>query len=387
MAFYTTVKRSISVVTLLLLVACSSTKGKDDQPAELVKFDAEVTIKRIWSSGVGGVFNEYMAGPRPVVHNGVVYAATGNGKVVAVNADTGKRLWKAKLNKGLSGGVGIGGSQVYVGNIDGQLFALNMADGIQQWQAQLSSEVLSSAAGNDDAVAVQTNDGKLYMLDADTGEELWKHTTESPPLTNNGTSSPLLAKDMVLAASADGKVVSLSAMNGSMRWEQRISAPRGHTELDKLRDIDGELVLDGEVLYVTSYQGAAMALSRSNGGVLWEQKSSSIHGPAVTDSRVFLVEDHDYVRALRSSGGQQLWESDQLKLRKLTAPVAIGDYMAVADISGYLHILDATDGHIVGRKKVDGSGVRVPMATDGKTLYVQDHDGTLSAYRLTAKNK
>ena len=221
------------------------------------------------------------------------------------------------------------------------------------------------------------------------GEELWKYQTQSSKtiLTNYGTSSPLLVRGMVIVASADGKVVSLDVERGSPIWEQRVATPRGRSELDKLSDIDGEMVLDGEVLYVASYQGSAMAMSRSVGRPIWQQKSSSYHGPAVAGNRVYLVEERDSVRALRGGGGQQLWENDQLRLRKLTAPVAIAGYVAVADGDGYLHVLDGSDGRFVGRKKVDGSGVLVPMASDGETLYVQDHDGTLSAYRIIARNK
>ena len=159
-------RRIVGSAVLLLLAACSSVDDKANQPAELVDFDAEVTVKRLWSRGVGSADNEYLAGPRPIVRSGVVYAATGNGRVVALNADNGKRLWRSKLGKGLSGGVGLGGSQVYVGNLEGRLFALNAADGVQQWQAQLSSEILSAASGDRQRVAVQTKDGWLYMLDA-----------------------------------------------------------------------------------------------------------------------------------------------------------------------------------------------------------------------------
>ena len=387
MACFTAVKRSIGVATLLLLAACSSTKDKDDQPAKLAKFDAEVAIKREWRVNVGSADNKYLAGPRPVVRDGVIYAAAGNGRITAVKADSGKRLWKARVNKGLSGGVGLGNSQLYVGDTEGRLFAFNAADGIQQWQVGLGGEILSAPAGGNNRVAVQTKDGWVYMLDASTGEEQWKYRiqNEETTLTNNGTSAPVLAKGMVIAASANGKVYAVDAERGSTRWERQVSSPRGSTELEKLSDIDGEMILDSDILYVTSYQGSVMALSRSSGVPLWDQTSSSIHGPAIAGSRLIVVEDRDYVVARRSNGGAPLWENNKFKLRGLTAPITVGDYVAVADNSGYLHIISAEDGRIVGRKKVNGSGVRVPMSTDGKLLYVQDHGGTLTAFRIVAK--
>ncbi|MDM3870132.1 outer membrane protein assembly factor BamB [Porticoccus sp. W117] len=368
----------------LLLAACSS-KDDKEQPAELVKFPQEVTIKRLWSQGVGGAHNKYLTGMRPVLRNGVIYAASGKGRVSAFNSETGKRLWKAKVVKGLSGGVGFGGSQVYVGDIEGRLYALSASDGIQQWQVSLRSEVLSAASGDRERVAVQTKDGLIYMLSAESGEELWQYKTQTPPLTNYGTSSPLLIGDLVIVGTADGQVVALNAETGSRLWENRISNPRGRTELEKLSDVDGEIAVDGQVLYATSYQGTTVALSRSRGSQLGSQKSSSYHGPAVSGSRVFVVEEGDYVRALRGTAMQPLWENDQLKLRGLNAPAVVAGYVAVADAEGYLHLLDSGDGHFVGRKKVDGSGVRVPMIGDGDRLYIQDHGGGLSCYQVTPK--
>ena len=334
---------------------------------------------------MGGAQNKYLTGMRPVLRNGVIYAASGKGRVSAFNADNGKRLWRAKLAKGLSGGVGHGGSQVYVGDIEGRFYALNASDGIQQWQVNLNSEILSAASGDDQRVAVQTKDGFVYMLAADSGEQLWKYETQSPPLTNYGTSSPLLVRDMVVIGTADGKVVALNAESGGFEWENRIANPRGRTELEKLSDVDGEIVADGEVLYASAYQGATVALSRSRGTQLGSQKGSSYHGPAVSGSQVFVVEEGDYVRALRATGMQQLWENDQLKLRGLNAPAVVAGYVAVADAAGYLHLMDARDGHFVGRKKVDGSGVRVPMIGSGDRLYIQDHSGGLSCYQVTPK--
>ncbi|MCV6604975.1 MAG: PQQ-binding-like beta-propeller repeat protein, partial [Porticoccaceae bacterium] len=237
-----------------------------------------------------------------------------------------------------------GGSQVYVGDIEGRFYALNASDGIQQWQVSLKSEILSAASGDDQRVVVQTKNGIIYMLSADSGEQLWEYKTLTPILTNYGTSSPLLAGGLVIIGTADGKIVALRADTGAFQWESRIANPRGRTELEKLSDVDGEIVIDGQVLYATSYQGTAVALSRSRGAKLGSQKSSSFHGPAISGSRVFVVEEGDYVRALRGTGMQPLWENDQLKQRVLNAPAVVAGYVAVADAAGYLHLLHPDDG-------------------------------------------
>lgn len=381
------IKQLSWMLAATLLAGCSWFGGDDEddtelKPAELERFTEEVKLKKLWSTDVGSGKSEYLARLRPALSGGVIFAADGEGRVTALDAANGKRRWRVDLDTGLSGGVGVGGGQVLVGNREGELFALNMDDGVRLWRAQLSSEVLSPAASDGEIVVVQSEDGRLYGLNSNTGEEKWRFESETPVLTLYGTSTPLITRRMVIAAFANGKVVGVDVSQGTQMWENRLTVPRGRTELDRLIDIDGELLLEGEILYVTGYRGAVAALSRSTGRTIWSQEGSSYLGPALGGDRVYVVEDQDKVRALRSNGGQELWTNEGLFLRRLTAPVAIGDYVAVADAEGYLHVLASEDGRFVGRTKVDGSGVSVPIASDGQTLYVLDNDSSITAYRI-----
>ncbi len=385
------IKRLSWMLAVLLLSGCSWFGGDDEsedaelEPAELEDFVEEVKIRKLWSTDIGSGQKEYLERLRPVVVDGKLYAADGKGRVTALDASRGKRLWRVDLDVDLSGGVGVGGGQVLVGNRDGRLYALNADDGVQLWQAQLSSEILAPAVSNGEIVAVQTEDGRLVGLDAATGEEAWRYDSETPVLTLYGTSTPLIARRMVIAGFANGKVVGVDINKGTQLWESRLTVPRGRTELDRLIDIDGDMLLDGEILYVSGYRGAVAALSRSTGRTIWTQPASSYLGPALANNRIYVVEDEDKVRALRSNGGQELWANESLFLRRLVAPVAIGDFVAVADGEGYLHILAGEDGRFVGRTRVDGSGIRVPMTTDGGTIYVQDNDGGVKAYQIVDK--
>jgi len=109
---------------------------------------------------------------------------------------------------------------------------------------------------------------------------------------------------------------------------------------------------------------------------------TSHHAPAVGRNQLFIVDDRDRILALRTTGGQELWVNQQLRRRGLTAPLAIGELVAVADSGGYLHLLSAVDGTLVGRRRVDRNGVTVPMASDGERILVQSNGGNLTAYRI-----
>jgi outer membrane protein assembly factor BamB len=67
--------------------------------------------------------------------------------------------------------------------------------------------------------------------------------------------------------------------------------------------------------------------------------------------------------------------------RLLNGPQVFGDYVAVVDFKGYMHVVNQSDGEFVARTRVDRKGARAPMLTDGETLYVYTNRGKLIAFR------
>lgn len=384
-------KKIFPLLCLVLLSGCSWMKfwDKDSggeeveiEPAELVKFEPTVKLDKLWSNGGVGELLPGIGHLQPALGNNTLFVADSEGRVLAVNAGNGKKLWSKELDVQLSGGVGFGGGQVLVGSIEGSVYALSSEDGSLLWKAKASTEVLSAPASNGSVSLVQTPDGRLVAFDANTGARLWSFEVDVPVLTIRGTSAPIATDTMAVGAFSNGKVYGLNAQNGTVLWEARLAIPRGRTELERIVDVDGNLLLQDDVIYAASFQGRLGALTRGSGRMLWNKDVSSYRTPGYSFSQVYISDENDVVRAYRSNSGQELWSNDQMQYRRLTGPVPLGDYVAVADQEGYLHLLSQVDGSFAARVKVDGSGVSAEMiAADGK-LYVLDNDGGITAYKI-----
>jgi len=378
--------KKLNLVLCALLISGCSWFGGDEEgeikPAELVKFEQQVKIKKQWSAKVGGGNKKFWASLRPAANRDSVFVADHAGKVSAIDLATGKRRWSTELDAPLSGGVGYAAGQIMVGSIEGDVYALNAADGSLSWTAKVSSEILASPQGNGDVIAVQTIDNKLFVFEAGSGEPLWQHEDDAPLLTVRGTSLALVTDRMILAGFDSGKLVAFNPENGSLIWESRLALPKGRTDLERMVDIDGEPLLVDDVIYAVTYQGRLGAMSRGTGRSLWFQDSSSHSAPAYSSGQVYVSEADSSVRAFRSGSGQVIWSNDQLFLRRVTGPATLGGYIAVADAEGYLHLLDTEDGHFVARTKVDGSGVSAPMLSVGDSLIIQSNSGSLSAFKI-----
>ena len=366
----------------LVLTGCGSSSKQELPPAKLEKFTAEVQLDRSWKRNIGIGQGELYNNLQPALDGLTLYAADAKGRVVSMDRDTGKVNWQVRLKEPLSGAVGAGGGRVMLGTLNGAVITLDENDGSELWRAQVSSEVLAPPQTNGDIVVVQSQDDKLVALDIGTGEQRWMYESSLPVLTVRGHSSPLVSLYRVYAGLASGRVVALDAANGVPLWEQRIAQPQGRSELERMVDIDGQLLLDDDTLYAATYQGNLVAMDAESGNIRWQRPTSSHGGPDAGFGSVYLSRADGTVEAYDQNRATPLWSNDQLLRRQLTAPVAFDSYVAVADYQGYLHLLAQSDGRLVGRVRVDSKGVRAtPIARSG-TLYVYGNSGDLAAYQL-----
>ena len=382
--------------------------GKDNEakkklkPAELVKFDAEVRVDRVWRASVGkGLGKKYLR-LDPKVLADRIYVADGYGELLALDRFNGKRIWRTRIGavqKGMlsafnfldrkdpsfvSGGVGAGAGYVFLGTTLGDVVAVSAADGSEAWRVNINAEVLAAPVTGDDLVFAQTVDGRLVALEESSGELRWSFDNQVPVLTLRGTSTPVYSGEVVYTGFSNGKLSAVRSETGELIWEHRVMLPEGRSELDRLVDIDGSPLVAGPVIYAVAYQGKLKALRRADGAMLWEHEVSSFLDLSEGYGQVYVVSEDDVVSAIDQQSAEVVWTNDQLQRRKLTSPIAFSNYLVVGDDQGYLHVMAQSDGRFVGRRKLDGKGLRSDMTVSDGTLYVLGNSGSLYAVKIKA---
>ena len=378
-----------------------STKSKVNQPTELVKLSSPIGVRKLWDVDLGKGEGRLWLRQRPTIDGGRVYSTNDDGEVVALDAATGKQVWIANAvnvektgswikfwkrkaaEAGLTGSPGVGNGLVVVGGRNGEVVAFASETGQKRWSVRVSSEVLSAPHITDSRVIVRSNDGRVFGLDPADGSRKWVFDRGLPALSVRGNSSPVGANGMSFIGYDDGKVVALRDQDGLLVWEQAVAEPDGRTELERMADIDGEIVLDGELLYVASYHDKVMALSSANGQQVWTHDTGSYSGVALAGDKVLISDKNGDVWALDRAAGTSLWKQNVLEHRQLTSPVVHGDYAVVGDLEGYLHWLKLDTGDVVGRTRVQRAAIRgTPQVSADGVLYAQSNEGELAAYRL-----
>ncbi len=373
------------------------------EPAELVRFDEEVRLKALWSRDVGkGLGKKYLR-LRAAVLADRVYAADGYGTVMALDRFTGKPVWEAAvdpLERGflsslnfldrkdpsfVSGGVGTGGGNIFIGTTTGYVVALSAADGSEVWRSFVDSEVLSTPVAGEGLVFLQTIDGRLVALEDETGEQRWSFNNQVPVLTLRGTSSPVYSNGVVISGFSTGKVSVLRASNGEPAWEHRLMLPEGRSELDRIVDVDGQPLVVGGTVYAGAYQGRVKALRMQDGTAIWERDISTAMDLAEGYGQIYAIDSDDEITAIDRDSAEIAWTSDAFYRRKLSPPAAFSNYLLTGDDEGYLHVLAQSDGRMMGRRKVDGKGIRSAIVVADSVVYVLGNSGKLVAYEIEVK--
>src|SRR5690606_31359102 len=343
-------KNAAVLALAVMAVGCSSNSKKELPPAELPKIQEEVRLDAQWSRSIGNGQGDLYNLLTPAADGERLFAAAANGEVVALDRLTGKKFWEVDLDLPISGGVGAGYGLVLVGTLKGEVIALDASSGEERWRARVTSEVLSAPATNGDIVVVQTQDDRLIAFDASSGSPRWIYESSPAVLTLRGTSSPVMTNRLVMAGLSSGKVLALDAQRGIPVWEQRVAIPQGRSELERVVDIDGNLLLSGGTLYVVSYQGNVAAIDVDSGRPLWNRAASSYVGLAQGFGSVYVSLANGAVEGVDERSNSALWNNDALQRRQLSAPEVFSSYVAVGDLEGYVHLLSQVDGHFVGRK-------------------------------------
>lgn len=396
-------KRSFVLVLAALALStggCNWIKnlGKKDNvepPTPLVEFAPSVQVDRLWTEGVGK--GEGLSGARMAPNaaaDGRVYAASIDGTIEAIDAATGRTVWNKRLggSKGWlwkrsdhslrwSGGPSVDGDLLVVGGLDGQVYALSTQDGAERWHAQINSEIISPPAIGGGFVVVRGNDGKLHGLDAADGSHKWLFDQTVPALSLRANSAPLIANGVVYDGTDNGRVTAVRLDDGNELWTQTLATGEGRSEVERLSDVDGNIVSDGSALYAIGYRGQIAALALDSGRPNWQRDLSSYTGAAVSGNTVVAVDADGNVWAFDRETGANLWKQDQLKYRWLSAPAIQGNTVVVGDSEGFVHWLSLSEGKFAARQRLGKKPIEGTPVVAGDVVYVEDVKGRIGAYR------
>lgn len=158
------------------------------------------TGKLLWRRELGAVFSS------PTLAGGRVLVGSDDGALHALDLDRGAVAWSHRLGGRVRATAAAAGEVAVVGDFEGRVAAVRIADGSRLWLRELGQPVYSSACLAAGLAVLGCHDGNLHGLAIATGEPAFRVATRGPVV-----SSPVALGARLLAASTDGDLYLVDA--------------------------------------------------------------------------------------------------------------------------------------------------------------------------------
>ena len=360
------------LIAVALLGGCAS--SSKPKPTPLDPLTPTLTPKAAWNSRIDAV-----QFPLTVAVVGNTFTLAGSdGSVLALDADSGRELWRGNAGAKLSAGVGTDGRFAAVVTRDGELVVFEQ--GQVKWRKPLAARVSTAPLVAGERVFVVGVDRIVRAFDALDGRRIWTLQRPSDPLTLAQAGVLVPFKDTLIVGQGS-RMVGVDPTAGTVRWDVPVGSPRGANEIERLADLVAPSARVGNLICARSFQAAVGCVDAQRGATVWSRNIGGTDGVAADAEFVFAADATDRLTAWKTPSGDVAWSSDKYLYRGMSAPVIVGKSVVFGDIEGTVHWFARDTGEAQARQTTDGSAIAAAPVVAGSTMLVVTKNGGLYAYR------
>jgi outer membrane protein assembly factor BamB len=345
------------------------------------------SIRRAWSASVGaGSSSAGRLTASPVVFGGRVYALDATAHVSAFASGSGARAWRLNLtpeneraSEGFGGGLAVDSGRLYAATGFGRVTAIDPATGKKIWEKNVGIPIRSSPTAAQNKVFVVTTTGRTFCLNGDDGEILWEYRGLSETTQIASNPSPAVEGDVVALPYPNGDVVAIQVSTGTPLWSDSLARTRGATTFASMSDAARPAMAGGTV-YAVGHAGRMIATRQDTGERVWSLNVPGMQTPWVAGDNVFVVDLSGKLSAFTRADGQLVWSVQLPDARNWSGPALAGGLLWLASDKGGLIGVEATAGRVAQKLSIDEPVFIAPVVAGGM-LFVLTDKGRLVAFR------
>ncbi len=374
--------------------------------------EASGPLKQIWQADTGkGSDDDSRLTAPPVVAAGRIYVLDAQAHVYALDARTGQPIWDKALapegpddftffgllgpdlsidpSKGFGGGTAYDDGKLFVSTGFGSVFALDAATGKQLWKSDLEVPIVNAPVANGGRVFVSSEDNHFEALAESDGHMLWDHQGISESAGILTSTSAAVAGDFVIVPYTSGELYAIRVDNGRPAWNDMLTRSGNVTALSELDDIAGRPVIDRDMVFAISHSGVMAAINLNTGDRVWTRDVGGIQTPWAAGDYIYVLTTDQQVLCLARKDGRvrwthQLprWEDEENKDDPIvwSGPVLVSDRLVLTSSTGKAESLSPYTGDLMGRVDIPDGTYIAPIVANG-TLYLLTNGAQLVALR------
>ena len=374
--------------------------------------EAPGPLRQVWTQDAGkGSDKSSRLTAAPVVAGGRIFVLDSQAHVFAFDAGTGAPLWDKSIapegkdttlifglfgedttvdpTKGFGGGVAFDDGKVFASSGFGDVVAMDARSGNVLWRQSLGVPIVNAPAANGGRVFVSTQENHFYALAESDGRRLWDHQGISESAGILESTSAAVSGEYVMAPYSSGEIYALRVQNGRPAWNDMLTHSGAATALSELDDIAGRPVVDRDIVFAISHSGIMAAIGLNNGDRLWARDIGGIQTPWAAGDYVFVLTTDEQVICLTRKEGKvkwihqlQRWDDPEGRSGAIVwaGPVLVSDRLVLVSSTGVAAALSPYSGELIGKMEIPAGTYISPVVANGM-VYLYTADAELVALR------
>jgi outer membrane protein assembly factor BamB len=326
-----------------------------------------------------------------IVHDGIIYVGTRDGRVVAINSSTQSQQWDYTVNSAIYTTPIVDGDLVYVSTYSGQVLALSTLARSQnltfpqqrygewKWDCPIdnakNNAIVADLLVSEDTIYVSSSNGRVYSLDKGFGDLNWESKVLDEKHVKLWT-SPVIVGDTLYVSTFDGHIHALSAETGELLdWSFESQAGFASSP-----------VIYEDAIYVGSFDRHLYAVKIGSDVPMWKFPQEEPAGnwfwasPIVNEGIVYAGCLDGKLYAIEAKTGGKLWEFDAGN-PIVSSPVLMDNLLIVAAESGNVYVInpETGDGERIenpdnGNKPTISAQIRASLCAHDGLVYIRDEN-------------
>ncbi|OJJ22440.1 hypothetical protein BKI52_07095 [marine bacterium AO1-C] len=300
--------------------------------AYLYALDAN-TGKEIWK------FKAQVSASAPVVSDNLAFFTDESNLLYAVNAKTGVGEYSKYLHAQVTGPLQIDGEQLYYLTKNAQLHCRSKGTGKEQWVSQLAKVPFNFGIGKK-RIYIPFDYTHLQALDKQNGTQIWKHHLAQPLL---GT--PTEVEHLILVSTESSTIAAYDTVSKKIAWSRKIQKPSPTSP-----------ILHSSGAYWGLASGKITGFDPTNGQEFWsyQLKRPVLSNPLIHNDVIYYGANDKRLYAQSLKTKEILW-TFQSKYWVMTTPRFYQGKIYFTDGGGSVYCVDITAKKLLWQYRTNGT--------------------------------
>jgi outer membrane protein assembly factor BamB len=356
------------------------------------------TLNTLWTVSAGeGSSKRMRLTAIPIVYDKKIYTMDAEATIRAISASNGSVLWEVKnvptaksgfdylhpfntnnvSRNGFGGGLAADGGKIFAATGFGTIIALDASSGTEVWTKRFAIPIREAPTAAEGRVFVVNSESELICLSANDGVQLWSQKGLPENAAVLTSASPAVAGNLVFVPYPSGEITAIDIKTGQARWTDSLAKGAINSSATAIGEAPRP-VADHEAVYAMSRGGQLIATSRDRGTRLWTRDIKGSQMPWVAGDTLFVVDISGKLIAMNRKDGKARWITALPGDGRWNGPVLGGNRLWLASSKGLLVAVDAVSGAIAAQSDLGAPVWITPVVAEGR-LYVLNDKAKLIA--------